>query len=145
MKTEKKACDYEWNIKPYGLDSPLITDDILKALPEPYSMEDTPIEERLVYAVFFIPGWNFYLLEMVDLEEGFFFGYTHNVSEPYFSEFGTSSIKELASIKKPCDIIDHKTGELVATLVETVSRVEGWTPTKIKDIEGLPFNERKKA
>lgn len=100
MKHEKPAAAYEWN-KRTIFNQRLITDEILDLLPEPYSQEEKPTEEHDITAHFFVNGFDWYLCEMVDLEDGTAFGYVDNRRDPYCSEWGYFSIPELAEICGP--------------------------------------------
>lgn len=136
MKASKKASDYEWNKKTiFG--QRLITQEILDSLPESYATAEQSIEELKVYAHFFIGGWDWYLIEISDLENGIFFGYVNDRNDDTRSEFGSQSIEELASLQIGVPI-HGANGEVMGKAPLAVERDIFWETCYFKDIEDLP-------
>ena len=82
----------------YSKDDPdnLMTDEMLKRVPKLYEQEDSPLSEKEVHAVYFIPfksNWTWYMTEF-DRETGNAFGLVLGV-EPEWGYFNINELKEL--------------------------------------------------
>lgn len=136
MKASKKAKDYPWNVKTLA-GQRLITQEILEALPEPYSTAEQDITELKVYAHFFIGSWDWYLVEISDLENGIFFGYVNDRADDTRSEFGSQSIQELAEMVIGVPVYGEG-GKMLGKAPLSVERDIFWETCYFKDIEELP-------
>ena len=74
----------------------ILTKELLKILPKPYSSENVSLEDKMVYAKFFTPwtNWTWYVCEY-NQEDKIFFGFV----EGYESEWGYFGLEELEEIK----------------------------------------------
>ena len=77
----------------------LITKELLKQIPNLYE-GDTPIEEKIVYAHYFIPllNWDWWACEY-DPETKEFFGYA-NLNNSQMAEWGYFSLTEFEAISQ---------------------------------------------
>ena len=73
----------------------LITDRMARETPDRYGTEDTPLKEKLVQAIYFIPfhQWSWYLVEL-DVENQLAWGLV--IGE--YPEWGYFSMKEIADV-----------------------------------------------
>jgi len=95
----------------------LITKELEKIIPEMYADEDTKLEDKIVYAKYFLHGWSWWILEY-DKDERVFFAYVQGME----SELGYVSLDELMNL------------EVHGLKVE---RDLHFTPTRYGDIEEL--------
>jgi hypothetical protein len=98
----------------------LLTNSILKRLPELYEQSKLPTSEVTLWVKFFTPwtSWAWYVSEY-DPENGVFFGYV----EGFENEWGYFSLEELSSIVGPLNM--------------KIERDKDFTPTKFKDLKRL--------
>lgn len=76
----------------------LITTELEQTIPLLYATEDTPLDNKMVYAKFFTPdaNWTWYVTEY-DPNERLCFGYVIG----HESEWGYFSLDELESVRGP--------------------------------------------
>jgi len=74
----------------------LLTKELLKIIPKPYSSENISLENKMVYAKFFTPWtiWTWYVCEY-NPEDRTFFGFV----EGFEGEWGYFALEELESIE----------------------------------------------
>jgi len=94
----------------------LLTNEILKKLPQLYATEKVPIEEKVAVAKFFTPdlSWTWYAVEFDGKDT--FFGWVHGLEK----EWGYFSLSELLSVRGKLGL--------------PVERDKWFNPTKIKVI-----------
>ncbi len=95
----------------------LMTKELEEIIPAMYSDENTKLEEKMIYAKFYIHNWTWWILEY-SKEERLFFAYVQGLE----NELGYVSLEELENL------------EVNGLRVE---RDLYFTPTKYKDIEEL--------
>ena len=97
----------------------LLTKALRAELPEMYSTEEIPIEEKLVVVKFFTPdsNWTWYAVEFDG--EDLFFG----LVDGFEKEWGYFSLRELETEKGPLGL--------------PIERDRYFGPIKIKDIPGM--------
>lgn len=71
--------------------------DILEKIPRLYEDEDTPLEQKMIWAHYYSPynGWHWYVTEY-DPDTKIFFGLVHGFEE----EWGTFSLEEFEEINR---------------------------------------------
>lgn len=76
----------------------LLTPELERMIPLLYDTEDTPLDNKMVYAKFFTPdaSWSWYVTEY-DPNERLCFGYVIG----HESEWGYFSLDELESVRSP--------------------------------------------
>ena len=74
----------------------LLTDELRKIIPPFYSSEDVELEEKMVYAKFFLADaqWSWYILEL-DEESNTFFAFVDGLDR----ELGYVSLDELEQVR----------------------------------------------
>jgi len=74
----------------------LLTDELKDTIPEFYSSEDVDLEEKMLYAKFFLPdaNWTWYILEY-DKESNSFFALVDGLDV----ELGYVSLEELEQVR----------------------------------------------
>ena len=95
----------------------LMTKELETMIPAMYSDENTKLEEKMIYAKFYIHNWTWWILEY-NKEERLFFAYVQGLE----NELGYVSLEELENL------------EVNGLKVE---RDLYFTPRKYKDIEEL--------
>ena len=93
----------------------LMTKELEKIIPEMYSDENTRLEDKTIYAKYFIHGWTWWILEY-SKKDKLFFAYVQGLE----SELGYVSLDELEDL------------EVNGLRVE---RDIHFTPTKYSEIE----------
>lgn len=143
MKAEKKAKDYDWNIKTQA-GQRLLTQETLDAVHEPYSLEEkrVPLILRPVYAHFFIGNWDWYLMEVTDLENGIFWGFVNDRTDPFRSEFGSEAFLELARLTVEVPI-HNPAGAVIARVPCCVERDIYWKVCPFGEIDEIPQRFKK--
>lgn len=143
MRSSLKANEYGWNIKTQA-GQRLLTQAVLDSVHEPYSLEEkgVSLSQRPVYARFFVGGWDWYLMEITDLERGIFWGFMNDRTDPSRCEFGSESFTELAKLTIPVPIYSAG-GSLVAELPSCVERDTSWKVVPFGEIADIPARWKK--
>ena len=95
----------------------------LEKIPDLYSTEGTPAEEKKIYMKFFMGGWTWYIAEISHKNWDTMFGYVVSPLEPR-GEWGYISLNELKSIKKGFIEVDRE-----------IHGITPYTPVKFKEIQ----------
>lgn len=99
----------------------LVTKKMEKEIPRLYEDEETSVNEKMIYAKFFLPGtactW---LVAEMDKKSGLFFGWVTLGFGPSCDEWGTFSLQQLLEETNQFGL--------------GVERDLSWTPKKFKDI-----------
>lgn len=95
----------------------LMTKELEKIIPAMYASEDTKLENKMIYAKFFIHNWTWWILEY-SKEDRLFFAYVQG----QYDELGYVSLDELEELN-------------INGL--RVERDKYFTPKRYKDIEEL--------
>jgi hypothetical protein len=94
----------------------LLTDELRKIIPPFYSSEDVELEEKIVYAKFFLENWTWYILEY-DKDSNTFFALVDGLDR----ELGYVSLDELEQVRGHMGLY--------------VERDLYFTPVKYKDLK----------
>lgn len=95
----------------------LVTKEIERKMPELYSTEEIPTDDKILAVKFFAPwsNWTWYAVEF-DAVDGVFFGYV----EGHCGEWGAFSLAELESVRGPFGL--------------KVERDRHWNPVKFSEL-----------
>ena len=74
------------------------TKEELRLVPDLYSTEDTPCEEKKIYLKFFLGGWTWYVAEISHEDWNTMFGFVTSPLCPE-GEWGYTSLTELKDLK----------------------------------------------
>ena len=77
----------------------LLTDELKKIIPPFYSSEDIELEDKMVYAKFFLENWTWYILEY-DKDSNTFFALVDGLDR----ELGYVSLNELEQVRGHMDL-----------------------------------------
>jgi hypothetical protein len=98
----------------------------LAKMPKMYSMENVPLDEKMIYEHFFLSSNDWFMAEYSP-EDRIFFGYAILGMDLQNSEWGNVSYDELKAIKIPLKINGCPIG------YAEVERESGWKPKKFVD------------
>lgn len=90
------ANDLDWNIKTL-MGQRLLDQKTLGVIPR--NEQEGKISDRKVYLHLFLGAFDWFITDVVDLDEGLVFGWVNNGYDPMCSEWGYISLAELAKLK----------------------------------------------
>ena len=111
---------------------------VRKEIPRLYDTENIPVEEKVIFEHYFLPGtaWEWYIAEVDDTGRTAF-GYVCSGLDPNFSEWGYIDMKELREVKATIDVRQARTGASVGSFEQPVEKDLGWFPKNVKEIDSL--------